>query len=533
MGENRSARSGRLHELHHAATVILSATDEQTVYDRVVETAEQVLGFDFCTVLVETDREFVVVASSHLDPGEVISGERGILAETFKRGESILTRDITGSERATPADPAYRSGVSVPIGDKAVLQAISNSPNNYDDRDLELAELLALHGDAALSQVRSAAVIREQKQKIKQLHGVATELESCHDRTELYELMRRASKDILGFDWCTLYERDNDQFVVAMASERSPMDVGEYPFPQGGSKAREVYETGESILIDDLSELEMGEPTTERIRSAIQVPVGDIGVYNAAHERPGAFDETDLELAELLATSIARADERIATQEQLRERKRELERQNERLDRFASVVSHDLRNPLSAAKLHLELVTEDESGEHLAGVDRALDRMNTMVDQLLTLTRAENQVEQTEPTVLEELVGAAWKTAQMETATLETTLGDAAVEANPGIAQNIFENLFHNAVTHNDSPVSIEVGLLDEGEGFYVEDDGTGIPETHRERVFEFGYSTASGGTGFGLAIVNAFVEGHGWELSVTEGATGGARFEIRTGTIL
>ena len=66
-----------------------------------------------------------------------------------------------------------------------------------------------------------------------------------------------------------------------------------------------------------------------------------------------------------------------------------------------------------------------------------------------------------------------------------------------------------------------------ESDGFYVEDDGPGIPEGERERVFEDGYSTVEGGTGFGLNIVREIARAHGWEVRVTESAAGGARFEI------
>jgi signal transduction histidine kinase len=89
----------------------------------------------------------------------------------------------------------------------------------------------------------------------------------------------------------------------------------------------------------------------------------------------------------------------------------------------------------------------------------------------------------------------------------------------------VFENLFRNAVEHAGDDVTITVGTLDGG--FYVDDDGPGIPEDERDRVFEAGYSTGEAGTGFGLSIVRDVVEAHGWDIRVVEGADGGARFEI------
>lgn len=71
----------------------------------------------------------------------------------------------------------------------------------------------------------------------------------------------------------------------------------------------------------------------------------------------------------------------------------------------------------------------------------------------------------------------------------------------------------------------ITIGDLDTG--FYIADNGPGIPEGERDRIFESGYSTLTKGTGFGLAIVQEIVAAHGWEISVTDSEDGGARFEI------
>jgi signal transduction histidine kinase len=87
--------------------------------------------------------------------------------------------------------------------------------------------------------------------------------------------------------------------------------------------------------------------------------------------------------------------------------------------------------------------------------------------------------------------------------------------------------LFRNAVEHGGSNVTIRVGALADGAGFYVADDGVGIPESDRDVVFEYGYTTAEDGTGFGMAIVKEIVDAHGWEIRVTEEADGGTCFEI------
>jgi signal transduction histidine kinase len=89
----------------------------------------------------------------------------------------------------------------------------------------------------------------------------------------------------------------------------------------------------------------------------------------------------------------------------------------------------------------------------------------------------------------------------------------------------LLENLLGNALRHGGADVTVAVGSLDDG--FYVADDGPGIPEADRDAVFDSGYSTAAEGTGVGLAIVQQVVDAHDWSISVTESETGGTRFEI------
>ncbi len=135
------------------------------------------------------------------------------------------------------------------------------------------------------------------------------------------------------------------------------------------------------------------------------------------------------------------------------------------------------------------------------------------------------------------------------TLSVETEL---VLDADADQLQQLLENLFRNAVEHgstgsrdspddavehgstgdrDDSPdrgagVTVTVGETDRG--FFVEDDGVGIPPENRDTVFEAGYTTSSQGTGFGLNIISQVAAAHGWEVTVSEGAEGGARFEFR-----
>jgi PAS domain S-box-containing protein len=210
-----------------------------------------------------------------------------------------------------------------------------------------------------------------------------------------------------------------------------------------------------------------------------------------------------------------------------KERETALERQNERLDAFASIVSHDLRNPLNVAQGRVDLaqMAADESDEHLDAAADALGRIESIVEHTLTLAREGETVGDPEPVSIADVAADSWETVDTGSAELAVET-DREVLADADRLRNLFENLVRNAVEHGGSDVAIRVGDLDDG--FYVADDGPGIPEAVADRLFEPGQSGVEGNTGFGLAIVQEIATAHGWTVAATESDEGGARFEFR-----
>lgn len=194
-------------------------------------------------------------------------------------------------------------------------------------------------------------------------------------------------------------------------------------------------------------------------------------------------------------------------------------------------MTRDLRNPLRTAQGRLELATEECNSEHLASVANAHDRMESIIDDLLWLAREGRNIGVTEAVDLTEVIEETWAVTgdDIAEATLSISFGQQEVhrclEADRERLKQLLRNIFRNALEHAGENVKIEVGLLEDG--FYVEDDGPGIPESERDVVFDLGYSSADGGTGFGLSIVKQIVEAHGWTVRVVDSPAGGARLEI------
>ena len=321
---------------------------------------------------------------------------------------------------------------------------------------------------------------------------------------------------------------------------------------QGRDAVLELLDEGVLVVADDGRVVDLNGAARELLAlgdaPAVGEPIGDVldghaellerfrageSATDVTVESDGVVRHLDVQFASF-DRGVGRPDRIVVLTDVsgLREQERALQRQNERLESFASIVSHDLRNPLTVAHGRVELAQNETDSEHLAIAQRAHERMEALIDDVLTLAREGETVEEPESVPLRELAESAWRFADTGEATLEVDT-DLVVRADPGRLQQLLGNLFRNAVEHGstgsraapgDESITVTVG--ETGRGFYVADDGVGIDDDC-EQVFEAGYSTGEGGTGLGLNIVKEIAEAHGWSVEVREADGGGARFEF------
>ncbi|RDZ42424.1 histidine kinase [Haloferax sp. Atlit-10N] len=335
-----------------------------------------------------------------------------------------------------------------------------------------------------------------------------------------------------------------DGFESAVRTETVP----------GGSESDAVTRVDSAAVDDRLL------PPESDAASALRVPLGSHGLLVVSTDAD-AFLDVDVDLFELFGSTVATALSGTVREQELRNREADLAAANERLDDFVSIVAHDLRNPLAVATGYLDLGIESGERAHLERAANAVERMSELVEEVLDLARQRTPVVDAKSVDLARVVDHAWRFVDTGDATL--VRGELfVVEGDDGRLLRLFENLFRNAVEHGstdrrdspgdavehgstgsripsddavehaeppDDPLAVRVGALDDRIGFYVEDNGGGIPEEIRERVFDHGYTTTPRGTGYGLAIVRDIADAHGWSVSLAESVEGGARFEFVT----
>lgn len=368
---------------------------------------------------------------------------------------------------------------------------------------------------------------KQREESLNALQEATRDLMNAQDKQAVAEQAVETARSVLDQPINGLWLQDSDEKVLqpaAMTVESTEV-VGAPPtYSEGESLSWEAFTANEIRIYDDVRTRPERINAETPIRSEIIIPLGEHGVMNMGATEPATFSEGDVSLARIFGKTVETALDRADREQRLRNQRSRLQRQNDRLDKFTGVVSHDLQNPLHVADARIKLARKECESPHLAEAADALARMEALIEDLLTIAQEGAKVQQTEPTTLETVAEESWDCVETSDATLQSGT-EHTIQADPNRLRQLLENLICNAVVHGGEGVTIRTGELEDG--FYISDDGPGIPAEERDKVFEAGYSTTVEGTGFGLNIIEEIVEAHGWEIRVTDSNDGGTRFEI------
>lgn len=499
----RKTHEQEIKGLHDTAESILRADSDGEVAEIIVEATRDILSMPLNGVVYHDDSENVLRAVSWTDQGTAVLGDlptfrpgESLAWEVFETGQTQYFDDVSEAPGRLNQDTPIRSEIIVPLGDYGVIMAGSTVESLFDEIDVSLVETLATHAVTALDRISREQALQASEARYRSL------TDDVLDTSEIGTFILDSNFEVVWITEATENFFGINRDDVIGADKRQLIN----------DHIRDIFEDSQTFVdtvlatYDDNTYVEQfechvlaGENREERWLAHWSQPI-ESGTYEGG---------------------------RIEHYTDITDRKRheeQLQAQNDQLEEFASVVSHDLRNPLSVASGRLELAQEECDSEHLEAVDRAHERMTVLIDDLLSLAREGVKVKEFEPIDLADLIGGCWRNVEKNEARLRIDT-DLTIEADQSRISQLIENLMRNAVEHGGESVTITIGELDDG--FYVEDDGVGIPPEKRDRVFKAGFSSSDDGTGFGLSIVKQIADAHGWEVAVTEGREGGARFEI------
>ncbi|SDZ87343.1 PAS domain S-box-containing protein [Haloplanus vescus] len=495
----RHERRRRIEALHEATRSLMGASTREAVAELSVETARDVLGLPMNSVyLYDDDRDALVPTATTdealeligeaptYDPGESLSWD------AFRDGKVRVFEDVSTEPGRYNDDTAFGAEIILPLGEHGVMYVAATEPGAFDDADITLARTLAANAEEALSRIERERTLRESQRWYRTL------VENFPDGAVF------------------LFNEDLE-YILAGGTELSSV---------GPSSAGL-----EGATPHDLFPADIADELADNYRAALQ---GERHTFEQEYQNKEYRIQTlpVRDGGDEITTGIA-VSQNVTEQKR---RERELARQNDRLEEFASVVSHDLRNPLNVADGHLEILRDDIDSEHLDAVSDAHERMNELIDDLLSLARNGEEVGTLEPVDLARCVEQCWNTVETGDARIEIQT-EQTIRVDRSRLQQLVENLVRNSVEHgtsdgagrtggeSEAPVVVTVGDLEDG--FYVADDGVGVPEADRASVFDAGYTTSEDGTGFGLSIVKEIADAHGWAVRLTDSADGGARFEF------
>jgi len=534
----RKQREATLESLREVTRDLMAAETKPEICEIAVETAQDVLGLPISGIHLLDESEsalrpaaMTAEAERLFDDIPVFRAGEGLAWQVYRAGSPRLYEDVGERPDAYNPETPIQTEMILPLGDHGVFTSGSLESERITESKLVLAKILAANIQTALDRAERERKIERQRDEL---------------RAELEEVFERIDDGFFALD---------DEWRLTYLNERAERLLG-----AGGRelRGRVVWEAFPAL------EASAGDEAFRRAAETQQQTTEE-----AYFERLDAWLEFHVYPSETgLSVYFRDVTER-------KRRERRLERQNARLESFASMVAHEFRNPLSIAQIYLETARSgDESAFDDVAV--ALDRMEEMIDVLLIMTRGSASVADAETVALGEVAAEAWSDLSVGSSELVVE-SDLLLRAEQHHLRHLLANLFQNSVEHGStgtqpaaedvprtssdaahqnpedsedavehgstgtqSPtdtvedgssgtdgLTVRVGALAGGDGFYVEDDGPGIPEPERERVFEAGYTTDDNGIGLGLTFIAQLADAYGWEYALTEGTDGGARFEF------
>ncbi|GEM_PF-2458433 len=573
--------------LRDTAAALTGTLDLEEVLERILDNIERVVPYDVAHILLveEGDARVVRYRGYSADEGEAMLKRYLTVAETrnlremSQTGQPFIIPDVRADPYWIPGPETEQMrahlGAPIRIGDETAgfITVAKFVPDFYTP---EHAERLAALADQAAIAIRNARLYREsqiQNQRLATLNAITRIGTATLDLEELLQKLADTAASIIGGDGCyiTFWDSEN-RWVVPMAAS-GPLGE-EYrrlfpPQPNEKTLTEYVLRTGRPLVVEDVfNSPHLSRHIAERFpaRSVVALPLQadgrNLGGMLLAFNSPHHFTEDEVswaaQAAELIALAIAKSQAHAELEQRVRERTAELQAAHDRLvklsavkDEFVANISHELRTPIASLKLYHHLLTArpDKAMAYLDRLNRETDRLEFIVEDLLFLSRMDQEqitinpaplnlnalisVYVTDRTMLAEQRGL--RITFKEQPDLPAAMGDAM------LLGHTLDILMANALHYTPSGGRVTLRTRTrrrEGKRwvtFSISDTGNGIQPDEMPHLFERFFRGRAGrasgvpGTGLGLATAKEIVERHhGFIEAASTGEPGkGATFTV------
>jgi signal transduction histidine kinase len=540
-------RLTRLQALTDAALAHLEL--EQLLASLLLRTRE-ILEVDTCAVLLLDPEAGELVARAavgieeEVEQGVRIPVGRGFAGRVAARREPVILEDVEHADVLNPIlrEKGIKSLLGVPLIAQGevigVLHVGVLQRRDFTPDDVELLQLAADRAAVAIEHARAFEAERRARQRVEHVQAVMDAALAHLELDELLAVLLPRIRSILGTDTCAVLLLDpGARELVARAAVGIEEEVEQgVRIPVGRGFAGRVAAERAPVILEDVGHADVFNPILREkgIESLLGVPLiaqdEVIGVLHVGALQRRAFTSDDVELLELVAARVALAIERARLHE-------ETVALDQLKANFVAIASHELRTP--ATGVYGVLATLAHHGDELApqlreellrtGLEQG-ERLRRLLEELLDLSRLDSKVIRVDPTpvlvrtVVEEIAREAVPKGMPLTVDVPK---DLAAVVDRLVLDRVLSNLLINASRYGEPPVRVTAEQRDRHLRIAVSDEGPGVPEELRPRLFDrFARGDDAGGSGLGLSIARSYARAHGGDIFYDESAPG-ARFEL------
>ncbi len=527
-----------------------ASLDPDEVMRGTVEELGRALQVDRVLATTGSTADTLRVAYEWDGPGITAIGQAGppmpvarLAAET---GRTAVVRDALADARlAQSGSPpgGMRAVIATPIliaGELAGTLSLSqaNAARDWTTDEVRLVEAVARELRVAMETARLFQAREGENARLLALQRAAATLSARTDPHEVFDMILRSAVQLFGQGSASLYTWDEESGVLRLAENfdpegRVPDDAALRP---GEGVVGRVFASREPLIIKDYQTWEgrtaVGQQTG--LRACIAVPLirsgralGALGIRS--YDPQVAYTGDDAQMLGLFADQAAAALTTVEAFSRQAQAVEQLERLNRAKSEFVSIVSHEFRTPLTGIQGFSEMMRDEqlsieEMREYAGDINKDVQRLNRMINEMLDLDRMESGRMTIHPerldfnAVIDDAASRVRPNAPNHTLTLDLQPDLPQINADRDRMTQVASNLLSNAVKY--SPTGGRITLSTRAEGdqllFDVRDEGLGIPKDALETIFER-YSRVDSqatkdiqGTGLGLPIVRQIVQLHG-----------------------